>query len=244
MAETFQVSVKKKNYTIHICANDVTDVTDVTNTIVIHLAMSRTIPKLTDLYYPILKTSLRADFSIVEVEIEDWNRELSPWEFIEPKGKMSFAGEGRQLLLDLEQVIIPWLCKQLRVKQNQVSFIIAGHSLAGLFSLWALHQTKLFQAAVSCSGSLWYPGFLEYALEHELKEDCDIYLSLGKREAKVRKPYLSKIGEVTQELYEKYQTDARVKHTVLEWTKGGHFQDPLEKIIDGVACVLKWQKKK
>lgn len=235
MTETLQVSAKKRDYTIHIHSYGVTD------TMVTYLAMPQMIPKFTDLYWRITELGYHADYSLVTVEIEDWNRELSPWEFIEPVGNMSFAGEGEQLLLDLEQSIIPCLCEQLQVKQDKVSFMIAGYSLAGLFSLWALYQTKLFQAAVSCSGSLWYPGFLEYAMGQELKGDCDIYLSLGRREEKVQNPYMAKVGRVTKKLYKNYQTDARVKHTVLEWNEGNHFKEPLERTAKGIACAMKWQ---
>ena len=39
---------------------------------------------------------------------------------------------------------------------------LAGYSLAGLFAIWALYQTDIFSRAASMSGSLWYPGLLDY----------------------------------------------------------------------------------
>ncbi len=41
---------------------------------------------------------------------------------------------------------------------------IAGYSLAGLFALWAVYQTGLFDRAASVSGSLWFDGFLTFCV--------------------------------------------------------------------------------
>lgn len=235
MTETLQASAKDRAYTLHINTYGAAD------TIVIYLTMPQTVPELGALYQRIGELSYHFDYTMVSVEIENWNGELSPWEFKEPNGKMTFAGGAKRLLMDLEQTIIPYCCKWLQVQQDKVSFIIAGYSLAGLFSLWALYQTKLFQTAVSCSGSLWYPGFLEYALGQDLKEDCDIYLSLGKKEEKTGNPYMAKVGMATQKLYKKYQMDDRVKHIVLEWNAGNHFKEPMERTAKGIAQAVKWQ---
>ena len=45
---------------------------------------------------------------------------------------------------------------------------IAGDSMAGLFAVYALYRTQVFSRVASASGSLWYPGLLEYALMYEL----------------------------------------------------------------------------
>lgn len=39
---------------------------------------------------------------------------------------------------------------------------LAGHSLAGLFALYAIYQTDLFSGVGSVSGSLWFSGINEY----------------------------------------------------------------------------------
>lgn len=62
---------------------------------------------------------------------------------------------------------------------------IAGYSLAGLFALYAIYQTDVFTRVGCISGSLWFPGFLEYVFTHESKRrpGC-LYFSLGDKEAK------------------------------------------------------------
>jgi predicted alpha/beta superfamily hydrolase len=62
---------------------------------------------------------------------------------------------------------------------------VAGYSLSGLFALWALWQTDVFERAASASGSLWFPGFIDYARERTMTATPDAaYLSLGKKETK------------------------------------------------------------
>lgn len=177
-------------------------------------------------------------YTMVSVEMTDWNGELSPWEFQEPEGRMAYAGRGGDLLADLEQKMIPNICERFGVAQNVSRFVIAGYSLAGLFGVWTMYQTGLFQSAVSCSGSLWYPGFLQYALEHELQQECSLYLSLGEKEERTRNPYMAQVGKATRRLYQNYQTDPRVRSTILEWNVGNHFQQVEERLSKGMAWML------
>lgn len=238
MTETVQITGRERSYTIHIHTDGVTDI------IVIYLTMPQKMEELSTLYQRTQKRNDNRDFIMISVEIEDWNGELSPWEFQEPNGKMSFAGRGKWLLMDLEQSIIPGICRQLGTMQEQSQFVIAGYSLAGLFSLWTMYQTKLFQGAVSCSGSLWYPGFLHYTLEQDLQSDsCALYFSLGDKEEKVRNLHMAKVGEATRILYQEYQQDPRVRHTILEWNAGNHFWQMEERLVKGMAWMLnhiKW----
>lgn len=233
MIETLQITGRERSYTIHIHTDGVTDI------VVVYLTMPQEMEKLSALYRHTQKRNGNRDFTMISVEIEDWNGELSPWEFQGPNGKLSFAGRGEQLLVDLEQSIIPGVCQQYAITQERSRFVIAGYSLAGLFSLWTMYQTKLFQGAVSCSGSLWYPGFSHYALERELQRDsCILYFSLGDKEEKVRNPYMAKVGEATRTFYQKYQQDPKVRHTVLEWNDGNHFRQMEERLVKGMAWML------
>ena len=70
------------------------------------------------------------------------------------------------------------------------TYYIGGYSLAGLFSLWAAYQTDVFSGIAAASPSVWFPGFIEYMKEHEIKSET-VYLSLGDREEKTR------FGDVT-----------------------------------------------
>ena len=75
---------------------------------------------------------------------------------------------------------------------------LAGYSLAGLFALWSLGQTDVFSRAASMSGSLWYPGFLDY-LSARTPPPPGLYLSLlGDREASARDPLLKTVRRATE----------------------------------------------
>ena len=235
MTDTVQITGRERSYTIHLHTGGVNDI------VVVYLTMPRDIAELSELYQRILEKSGNQDYTMLSVEITDWNGELTPWEFQESNGKMSFAGRGEQLLADLEQSIIPSICQQFGIDREQSRFAIAGYSLAGLFSVWTMYQTKLFQGAASCSGSLWYPGFLQYALENELQRDsCALYFSLGDKEEKVRNPHMAKVGEATRVLCEHYiyMDDDKVEHMVFEWNAGNHFQQVEERLVKGMVWML------
>lgn len=110
----------------------------------------------------------------------DWNRELSPWST--PKvfrDGADFGGQASVLLDALAHQIIPLTEKHLRYAPEFRG--IAGYSLAGLFALWAVYQTYLFDRAASISGSLWFEGFLDFMRTNTPKAKL-VYLSLGDRE--------------------------------------------------------------
>lgn len=233
MTETIQITGRERSYTIHIHTGGVNDI------VVVYLTMPRKMEELSTLYQRTREQSGNQAYTMLSVEITDWNGELSPWEFREENGKMSFAGRGEQLLADLEQSIIPGVCQQFGIEQEQSRFAIVGYSLAGLFSVWTMYQTKLFQGAASCSGSLWYPGFLQYAFEHELGRECALYFSLGDKEEKVRNPHMAKVGKATEALSEHYLDEDKVEHMVFEWNVGNHFQQVDERLVKGMAWVLR-----
>lgn len=78
---------------------------------------------------------------------------------------------------------------------------IAGYSLAGLFALWSVYQTDLFDRAASISGSLWFDGFLEFMKANTPKVKF-IYLSLGDKEKAAKNPRLAAVEDCTAQAAE------------------------------------------
>ena len=94
--------------------------------------------------------------SLVEVMVEDWYRDFSPWEAESLKeGDTPFAGKGEKTLRYIENVVIQSIEKDI---PNNKGVFLVGYSLAGLFSLWALTKSSRMGGAVCCSSSLWLPG--------------------------------------------------------------------------------------
>ncbi|MDE6280601.1 MAG: alpha/beta hydrolase [Oscillospiraceae bacterium] len=164
----------------------------------------------------------------------DWNRELSPWEA--PRAfhdGEDFGGLGPALLDTLTQQIIP-------LTENHLGYApefrgIAGYSLAGLFALWAVYQTDLFDRAASISGSLWFDGFLEFMKNHTPKAKF-IYLSLGDKEKLAKNPRLAAVEDCTRQAVELLGTHNIP--VVFEMNRGGHFQDIPARIARGVSSLM------
>lgn len=103
--------------------------------------------------YALLSQATDAPFRLLAFQVEDWNRDLSPWPAPPVFRDQAFAGEADKTL--------KWLKDNMDLSVDRRC--IGGYSLAGLFSLWAFYETGLFQGAASCSGSLWFPGWIDYA---------------------------------------------------------------------------------
>ena len=167
-----------------------------------------------------------APFSSVRLQIDDWEKDLSPFPYA------NFAGNGPKTLI--------WLKETVQKAEEGMDIrkrCIAGYSLAGLFALYALYETDLFDGAASCSGSLWFPGFSGYLTQKAPLEKKRIYLSLGNKEEKTRHPLMSQVGEITRAYAAKLETE----HTdmILEMNEGGHFHEPDRRLLRGIEWLMK-----
>ena len=167
------------------------------------------------------------DFRLMAVKIEDWNRELSPWEAPAVFGKEAFGGGAESTLAEL----LP-LCAE----QGNRRFL-GGYSLAGLFALWAACRTDAFAGVAAASPSVWFPGFTDFARARGLR--CGrVYLSLGDREEKTRNPVMATVGDRIREL--SAWLSAGGTDCVLEWNPGNHFRDPELRTAKAFAWLL-WE---
>ena len=117
------------------------------------------------------------------------------------------------------------------------NYIIAGYSLAGLFAIYSLYKTDIFTSAISCSGSLWYPNFIEYIENNELKIIPNkIYFSLGNKESKTKNELMAKVEEKTK-YAKQYYSDKNIE-TMYEVNEGNHFQNVIERISKGICWIL------
>ena len=166
----------------------------------------------------------------------DWNRDLSPWPA--PKvfrGGEDFGGEGPAFLDMMTEQIVPLVEAQLGFAP--VYRTIAGYSLAGLFALWSVFQTDMFDRVASVSGSLWFDGFMDY-LESSAPPNGlrRIYLSLGDREKNARNQRMAAVEDCTRRAAEFLREwDIPV---LFEMNPGGHFQDIPGRIARGINQLM------
>ena len=114
--------------------------------------------------------------------------------------------------------------------------IIAGYSLAGLFALYSAYRCDQFEGIVSASGSLWYPGLMNYMDEHEISPKIQkAYFSLGDQEAKTSHPLMSQVEKNTGEIQRKLSGTIK---TIFELNEGNHFKDADLRLAKGIAWIL------
>lgn len=186
-----------------------------------------------------LETALRRALSdgayvIAAWQVDDWNRDLSPWEAPAAMGGGCFAGGAPPVLAWVTGEFLPWLKGR---NPDCGGYYPMGYSLAGLFALWSLYETDCFDGAVCCSGSLWIDGWDRYVSGHRLQVPADVYLSLGGREEKTRNPMMARVGDRTRSQEMILKRDPMVRRCTLEWNAGGHFADSAQRLAKGVTWI-------
>lgn len=177
---------------------------------------------------------------LVMLEVEDWNRDLSPWpaEGVSPRGE-DFAGGGRAYLEDLCRQVIPQVEGQYAQLSHIQRRMIGGYSMGGLFALYAMLESPIFTDIISVSGSLWYEGIVEYVsgkIAGEGEMPGRGYFSLGQREPKTRNPRMKRVGEQTAAIRDIMAERGFPVH--FQWNPGNHFQDELGRIERAMRFML------
>ena len=175
------------------------------------------------------------DFSLLFVSGLNWDSDMSPW-YCPPafQGEEAYEGKADAYLDFLLTGIIPEAEKMLGGKPLFTG--IAGYSLAGLFSLYALYRCDAFDCAASMSGSLWFPGFVDFVREHDMKKRPDkIYLSLGSKEARTRNPYMKEVQNCTEFVAEIYREQGL--DVTWELNPGNHFRDVEIRCSKGIRSI-------
>ena len=175
-------------------------------------------------------------FCLAAISNLDWNKDLSPWE--SPalyKKEEAFSGGADAYLLLLAEKIIPAICDSIGANPSYVA--LARYSLAGLFSIYLACNADIFARIASVSGSLWFPGFEEYAKKHEFVKmpDC-VYLSLGDTESKAKNKVLSTVQDKTECLFELYKS--KCIPVIFELNKGNHFTESALRTAKGIKWIL------
>ncbi len=176
--------------------------------------------------FAIISSEYNGDIRLIAVKVDDWNRDLSPWQAPAVFGKEGFCGEAEKTLKDIIRIC----------SDSSKTFYIGGYSLAGLFALWAAYNTDIFLGVAAASPSMWFPGFIDYMKEKEILSG-KIYLSLGDREEKTKNPVMSTVGNRIREAY----TVLSEKGTdcILECHEGNHFRNADIRTAKAFSWVLR-----
>ncbi len=182
-----------------------------------------------------VKAVTSADFSLAAIGGLDWDDDLTPWPAPGVFRGQDFTGHAGAWLKVLTEEVLQAVLGKLPEPPRWTG--LAGYSLAGLFAAWAAHQTDAFGRFASVSGSIWYPGFIEYASRNApVRAPERVYLSVGDKEAKARNPVMRTVEDATRRLMAMYQDMGVV--TRFELNPGGHFNDPLGRMAKGIGWLL------
>lgn len=196
------------------------------------------IAPLCDLLCPAIADGIVRPFLLACVAIENWDNACSPWPAPPLSAKAPpFGGNGRETLDWLEGALLPTLHTEENAARGKAG--ILGYSLAGLFSLWALHESDAFDRCGCCSGSLWFDGFDAYLRARHPTTGCRIYLSLGDKEGKARNPRMAAVEPVTTAAYAQFQKDSAVAETAFVHNTGGHFRDISARLAHAALWLMK-----
>ena len=166
----------------------------------------------------------------------DWNHDMSPWYIpsIYSKEKSFSDGADDYLRLLIDEI----LPKANEMIEGEPGFTgIAGYSLAGLFAIYAMYKTDVFDKVASMSGSLWFYDFMEYCKRNDCRKLPDkIYFSLGDKEANTSNPILKTVEDNTRELSEYFKNIG--SEVIFELNKGNHFTDTVLRSAKGIKAIL------
>ena len=174
---------------------------------------------------------LKNPCTLAVIEGVDWNRDLSPWAAKAAfRSGGDFVGGGEMFLNELACAV-----RSMRERIGFTRCFIAGYSLAGLFALWSLTKTDIFDGAASVSGSLWFDGFCDYFESAKINAG-QIYFSLGDREKNARDERLAKVEDCTRRTF--YHVKRLGLRTLFELNPGGHFNEPEKRCARAIDWLI------
>ena len=174
--------------------------------------------------------------NLVTISGLQWNQELSPWPIETVVSKDDrFTGGADQFLAVLTTDIVSQV--EALLDETPAWRGVAGYSMGGLFAAYCGLHSTLFTRILSASGSMWYPGWLEYIAGHEFAGHvAGVYLSVGDKESASRNAVLQTVGERTRQVADIIASrEVQVK---FELNPGNHFKNPPLRVMKGVKWLL------
>ena len=129
--------------------------------------------------------------------------EYSPWDFSAPRPIGNITGLGKVTMDWLTTELKPEIDREYRTLPDREHTMIAGSSLGGLMSLYAVTEyNHVFSRAAALSPSLWIsPSKMkELIRSHPLSDPTLIYLSMGTGEIDPKRRAPSGVFETAKEL--------------------------------------------
>ena len=181
-------------------------------------------------------------FCFVLVPPENWDNDYTPWSAPPAAGReLPFGGKADAFFERLFCEVFPSVKATCPFGgETPDKTFIMGYSLGGLAALYGALTSGRFGGAASVSGSLWYPGWLDF-LEKNGKgnRSLRVYLSLGAKEERSKDPLVSQVGEATRaskRLFDRFLLPpAKCR---LEFNSGGHFSGIPNRLFKALVWMM------
>lgn len=175
-------------------------------------------------------------FQLVSISGIAWDEVLSPWAeppIVTPEDK--FTGGAKEYSSWLDSTLLPAAREKL---PDVGETIIAGYSMGGLFAVYAPYVSKSYDKCICASGSVWFPGFLEFArtTPFERKPQA-VYFSLGNKETHSPIAALQTTRHVMEDLEACY-TSQGILSTFQE-NSGNHYTDVPARIAKAFGWTIR-----
>ena len=100
-----------------------------------------------------------------------------------------------------------------------------------------MYRTDVFDRVASVSGSLWFPGIVDFVRRNDVVRVPDkVYMSLGDRESKVRNEALSKVETSSIQIRDILVSTGI--DVVYETNPGNHFREPDMRMAKGIVSII------
>ena len=150
----------------------------------------------------------------------DWNRDMTPWsaQGVMKKEK-DFGGGASMYIRELETDLIPNIEQLLKIKASRR--YLMGISLSGLFSVWSIFKSSIFNGIGSISGSFWFDGFTDFLEKWTPLSQPRVFMTLGVKEKNSSDKRLATVEDKSNDVV-RILNEKNVP-TILEMVPGTHF---------------------
>lgn len=168
---------------------------------------------------------------------EGQNRRSRDYSPTQRKGRPN-TGKAKQFLSFLTNELIPFVDKNF--KSDKINRTLHGHSMGGLFTTYALLNSKnIFNRYIISSPYLWWDDKSIFAFEKEFAKtntelNASVFFSYGEDEPK--DVYADTIEEMISKIKNKNYSGLKLIKRVFE--KGEHFTVPAEALTYGLISVF------
>lgn len=174
--------------------------------------------------------------NVARIPVHGWDDALTPWEAEGLRPGQTFGGRAVETLAVLTGAIIPQFMTREDLTPGKLA--ICGYSLGGLFALWSFVNDAHFAACACLSGSVWYPGWVDYLRDADMDGAGRFaLLSVGSKEKRGAGPFRH-VEDDMQASADILRDHGCTVH--FEIGPGNHMQHHQERLAKGLAELDGW----